>query len=98
MSVRILFQDLAHENGIQRECERFVGELQEEFPETFKYEVTLTHSRGEHETHVHVTGKDLEVAAHATERELGEAVIEAFDRVRKQLRKHRDKRTGRKRR
>ena len=98
MSRRVHFQDVPHSESIQRECERWIDLLREEFPETSKYEITLTHAGNDHETHVHVTGKHVELASQARHRDLREAVTDAFDRVRRQLRKHHDKKiSGRRR-
>ncbi len=91
MSFRIHFQDVPHSDSIREECEATAGALRAEFPETSKVEVTLTHTGEDHSTHVHVTGKDLDLASRAESRELREALNEAFERVRKQLRKHHDK-------
>ena len=91
MSLRIHFQDLPHSDSIKDECERRVGDIETEFPETSKIEVTVSHAKGEHETHVHITGKELELAASARNRELLGALEEAFDKLHRQLRKHHDK-------
>ena len=91
MSLRIHFQDLPHTDAIKDECERRVGAIETEFPETSKFEVTLSHAKGEHEMHVHITGKELEFAARARSRELLSAIEEAFDKLHRQLRKHHDK-------
>ena len=91
MSLRIHFQDTPPADELKDECERRVGELEAEFPETSKFEVTLAHAKGEHETHVHITGKDLEFAASGRNRELLGALEEAFEKLHRQLRKHHDK-------
>lgn len=91
MSFRIHFQDLPPSAALRDECERWVSELESEFPETSKFEVTLTHAGAEHETHVHITGRDLELASSAKGRGQREAIEEAFERLRRQLRKRRDK-------
>jgi len=91
MNFRIHFHDVPHSDEIKQECERLVDSLQQEFPETSKFEVSLNHTGEEHETHMHVTGKDLEVAAKANGRELRDSIAEAFERLRRQLRKHHDK-------
>ncbi len=92
MSFRIHFHDdVPHSHRIREECERHSDELQKEFPEMYKCEVAISHSGDEHETHVHVRGKDVDVASHAKNREMQNSVIEAFDKTRKQLRKHHDK-------
>jgi ribosomal subunit interface protein len=91
MTVRIHFRDLPHSNVIKEGCERLANSLKEEFPETSKFEVSMNHNGEQHETHVYVTGKDLEVASSANDHELQESIAEAFERVRRQLRKHHDK-------
>jgi ribosomal subunit interface protein len=91
MSFNIHFKDLPHSDKIRSECENHAGQLQEEFPYTSKVQVTVSHDGAEHETHVHLTGKDVDLASSSRARELHETVSEAFDRMRKQLRKHHDK-------
>jgi ribosome-associated translation inhibitor RaiA len=91
VSFRIHFHDVPHSDKVRDECEDLATALREEFPETSKCEVAISHAGEEKELHLHVTGKDLDLAAHAQARELHEAMTEAFDRVRRQLRKHHDK-------
>ena len=91
MSLQIHFHDVPHSDTVRSACERLAEGLSQEFPETSKYEVTLSHSKGDHEAHVNVTGRDIDVAAAAEKRDLAEAVTEGFERVRRQLRKHHDK-------
>lgn len=91
MSFRIHFQDVPHSDKVRDECEQLAAALREEFPETSKCEVTITHSGEEKELHLHVTGKDVDLAARAQARDVHETVVEAFDRVRRQLRKRHDK-------
>ena len=91
MSFRIHFQDVPHSDAIREECEQLASSLQDDFPETSKCEVTVTHTGEEKELHLHITGKDIDVAARAHARDLRETMVDAFDRVRKQLRKHHDK-------
>jgi len=91
MSFRIHFQDVPHSDAIRDECEQLASSLRDEFPETSKCEVTVTHAGDEKELHLHITGKDIDIAARAQARDLRETMTEAFERVRKQLRKHHDK-------
>ena len=91
MSFRIHFQDLRSSEAIREECQRLSNDLRESFPEASKFEVRLSINGELHETHVHVTGKDLAVASSAADRELRDSVTEAFQRVQKQLRKRHDK-------
>jgi ribosome-associated translation inhibitor RaiA len=91
VSVRVHFQDVPHSERVRRDCEESVSGLREEFPETSKFEITLTLAGDTHETHVHVTGKDLEVASSGQALTIEGSVTEALERARRQLRKHRDK-------
>ena len=91
MNFRLHFHGVSHDDEIKQSCQRLADSLKEEFPETSKCEVTLTHVGDENELHLHVTGKDIDLAARAQAREVRDTVSEAFDRVRRQLRKHHDK-------
>jgi ribosome-associated translation inhibitor RaiA len=91
MSLRIDFQDTPHSDSVKEECERWAGDLQDEFPEVTKFEVTLTQTGGEHDVHVHSTGKDLGLAARSADRDQRLAIEEAFEKLRRQLRRHHDK-------
>ena len=91
MTNRIHFHDVPHSAEIKQEFERLAATLREEFPEISKLKVSLNQSRAELETHLHVTGKDLELAAQANSHEPRISLQEAFERVRRQLRKHHDK-------
>ena len=91
MSFRIHFQDVEHEESVREEAERLTGQLQEEFPETAKFEVTVSLSGEEYSTHLHVTGKHISVNSSAESRELRETLAEAYEKAHRQLRKHHDK-------
>jgi ribosomal subunit interface protein len=91
MPLRIHFQELPHSENVRSDCEARVAALQEQFPETLKYEVTLTLDGSDHLAHVHVTGRDLEIASQGRQHALHEAIAEAFERVHRQLRKRHDK-------
>lgn len=92
MAFQIRFDDMPSDESVKQECETFGTALREEFPETSKVEVSLSRTGGEgFEAHVHVTGKDIDLAGTSKHREMREAAVEALERVRKQLRKHRDK-------
>ena len=91
MSFRMHFHDLPHSNFLEETCQRMSQELQDEFPEMVKVEVTHTQSGLQRETIVHVTGKDIDLASTAQSKDSRESVSEAFERLRRQLRKHHDK-------
>jgi ribosomal subunit interface protein len=91
MTFRIQFHDAPAPESIRSECEQTAEGLRSEFPEISKVEIHLSQHNVDHEAHVHVTGKNVDLAASATHREMREAVVEALDRARVQLRKHHDK-------
>ena len=92
MPFKMNFRDMPHSEAVQSECEALAEQVRGEFPGTSRIEVSLHHERDAYEANVHVTGKDLDVDAHGTNREsITTAVREAFERVHAQLRKHHDK-------
>ena len=91
MSFRVRFHDTPHSDRIKQECEDMASQLYDEFQGTSKVELSLNRSGEDFEAHVHVTGKDIDIAAAAQHRAIRDAAVEAIDRARKQLRKHRDK-------
>ena len=91
MTFRLHFRDMPHSERVRRICASQAQSLEHEFPETSKIELTLTQDGEEHEAHVHVTGKNLDVAASATGRVQRQTIDEALERARKQIRKHHDK-------
>jgi ribosomal subunit interface protein len=91
MSLRLNFHQIPPSDTLRTECEDRVRALQEEFPETTRFEVTVAHNGTEHEAHVHLTGKDVEFAAHARGQDVRASLEEALEKARRQLRKHHDK-------
>jgi ribosome-associated translation inhibitor RaiA len=92
MPFRMNFRDTPHSELIHGECEGLAQTLRDEFPETTRVEVTVGHERDEYEAHVHVTGRDIDMAARSKSRDsLLVAAREAFTKAHAQLRKHHDK-------
>ena len=86
------FRDTPHSEVVQDECEGLAQTLRSEFPATTRVEVTVGHERDEYDAHVHVTGRDINMAARAKNREsILVAAREAFAKAHHQLRKHHDK-------
>ncbi len=57
MSFSIRFHgDIPHSRRLQTECEELSGQLQEEFPEAHKFEVSVRKNGDQYESHVHVSG------------------------------------------
>lgn len=98
MSFRIHFQDVETSSFLQRKCESLSQDLQEEFPEVQRFEVTLTQDGEDRSAQVHALGKDIDLASHATSKNVHESVNDAFERLRRQLRKHHDKQIFKRRR
>ncbi len=91
MNVRVEFRDVQLSERVREECENAASALEQEFPQMQSCDVRVSHDGELHEAHVHVTGKGVDIAASASEREIRDAVHEALERARKQLRKHHDK-------
>jgi ribosomal subunit interface protein len=91
MNVQLHLEDLEHPDPIRDTCGQWATDLESEFPQTTRLEISVRSVGSSHETHVHVTGKDLEVAAHARENDVMASLHDAFEKARRQLRKHHDK-------
>ena len=92
MPFRMNFRDTPHSEAVQGECEGLAQTLRDEFPETTRVEVTVCHERDEYDAHVHVTGRDIDMAARAKSRDsVVVAAREAFTKAHAQLRKHHEK-------
>ena len=91
MSFEIRFHDVPHSDKTRGECEELAQGLEAEFPETEKFEVTVSRNGELYETHLHVTGRHLSVNSSAESRELRDTMVEAFEKAHTQLRKHHDK-------
>ena len=92
MAFKINFHDTPHSEAVQGECEGLAQALRDEFPETTRVEVTVGHERDEYDAHVHVTGRNIDMAARAKNREsMVVAAREAFAKAHGQLRKHHEK-------
>jgi ribosome-associated translation inhibitor RaiA len=92
MPFKLSFKDMPHSDEVQRECESLADALRTEFPETTRVEITLGRARDEYDAHVHVTGKEIDLAGRAKHRDsVALAAREAFHHAHAQLRKHHDK-------
>lgn len=92
MPFHIHFRDTPHSDHLRGECEGWAEALRSEFPETSRVEVTVSHDGDDHEVHVHVTGKHVDVASSGKHREsVFASARDAFDKLHAQLRKHHDR-------
>ncbi len=90
--VVVHFKDLSTDeelrDAIQARCEEFARE----FHELARCEVNLEEAGAGFLAHGHVTGKNTDVATHATADTLRPAVDRVLDKIERQLRKQHDKR------
>ena len=89
MTFQIYFHgDIRHSKGLAAQCREYAQDLQTEFPETHKFEVSVTKASSElYELHVHVVGKELSISSSSKNRGIKEAASDAFAKVQRQLRK-----------
>ena len=91
MNLQLHLEELSNPDPIRDTCGQWARDLESEFPHMSRLEITIRRVRADHETHVHATGKDLEVAARACDIDAKVSLHEAFEKARRQLRKHHDK-------
>ena len=91
MTLEIRLDDVPLAEPLRRTCGERAEELAAEFPQTTRIEVKLQRAGSKHETSIHVTGKDVEIAARARSNDPRTSVEDAFEKTRRQLRKHHDK-------
>jgi ribosome-associated translation inhibitor RaiA len=89
--VVIRFKDVENDDEIRDTLEKRCHHLAQEFPETRRYELTLTPMTLEVSAQGHVTGKDIDAAAHATSNDLRQAGERVIDKLERELRRLHDK-------
>jgi len=90
-TVVVSFKDTPHSEKVRQDVEARCAHLALEFPETTRFEVTLTADGLGFSAHGHVTGRDTEVAGHAAGEHLGEAADRMLAKLERALRKVHDK-------
>jgi ribosome-associated translation inhibitor RaiA len=90
-TVVVSFKDTPHSERVREAVEARCAHLAREFPETTRFEVTLSSDALGFSAHGHVTGRSTEVAGHATGQHLGEAAERMLAKVERALRKVHDK-------
>ena len=91
MNLSVYFRDMRHSESLRLHCADLAEEIEAEFPKIIACEVTLGQDAKQFQTHVHITGKEVDLAASSAGPELRHTLSEAFQRARRQLRKHHDK-------
>ncbi len=90
-NVLVSFKDISTSERVRATVEDRCARLAEEFPETTKFEITLTPDGDGYSAHGHVTGRHTDVAGHADGSQLGEAADRMLDKLERALRKVHDK-------
>jgi ribosome-associated translation inhibitor RaiA len=91
-TVIVHFKDVERSEDLHEALEKRCQHLAEEFNETDRFEISITPDRNEISAHARATGKDTDVAAHATAPEERQAADAALDRLERELRSRHDKR------
>jgi ribosome-associated translation inhibitor RaiA len=88
----ISFKDLDADEEIRESLEKRCHALAEEFPETLRYEITVSPDGAGHVTHARVSGGSVHIDTRASAIEMGLAADRALEKVEHQLRRIHDKR------
>lgn len=91
-SVVVRFKDFANHPEIREILEARCQHLAQEFPETTKFELTLSLDADDVVAHAHATGKRTQVAAHSRTSDLRKSGEVALDKLERELRREHDKR------
>ncbi len=97
-TVVIRFKEVEHDDEDRKHLEARCEALATEFPETHRFEVSVSPQLPEFHAQAHVTGDQIDAAAHANEGELRLAADRALDKLERELRRIHDKRIFSKRR
>ena len=90
--VVIHFKDLNQNDLLNETLEKRCHHLAAEFPETTRYEVTISLDKNEVHANTYVTGKNTSLASHAVADNERQASEVALDKLARELRKEHDKR------
>ncbi len=91
-TVVISFKDLEVDEEAREAIDKRCGILGDEFPETTRFEITISPDGSGHTAHARVHARQTEVDTHASASELRLAADQALDKVERQLRRAHDKR------
>lgn len=91
-TVIVHFRDVERTDELNEALEKRCLHLAEEFSETERFEISLTPDRNDISAHAKVTGKNTDIAAHATAPHEKQAADAALDRLERELRSRHDKR------
>lgn len=89
--VEIHFRGIETDETLRELLEKRCAALAQEFPETSRFELTLSSENTEIDAHGHVLGKDTDEASHAMAPDARRAGERALDKLERELRRHHDK-------
>ena len=92
VTIVISFKDLETDEELRSGIEKRCNALAAEFPETLRYELTVSPYGAGHVTHARVSGGNVHIDTHASAIEMGLAADKALEKVEHQLRRIHDKR------
>jgi len=90
--VVIHFKDVPSSEKVRAAMETRCASLASEFAEVTRFEISFSPLGAEVEAHAHATGKNTNVATHASGKNLRAAGDQVLEKVERQLRKSHDKR------
>ena len=91
LRVVIRFKEVPVDENTKEALEKRCQQLAETFPETSRFEVSLTPAADDVRAQSHVSGKHVNAAAHAEAAEARVAGERALEKLERELRRHHDK-------
>jgi ribosome-associated translation inhibitor RaiA len=91
-TVIVHFKDVDRDDELHDLLEKRCEHLAAEFPETSRYELSITPVNNDINVHARVSGKNTSIASHAAASQARQAAETALDRLERELRKDHDKR------
>ena len=88
----VRFKDIEHDDDVHSHLESRLRQIAEEFPEAAHCELHLSANATEIAALVHVSGKRIDLAAHAATQDPRTAGEFALDKLQRELRREHDKR------
>ena len=88
----IRFKDIEHDEDVQAHLERRLRQIAQDFPEASHCELSLSADAMDVAAHAHLSGKRLDLAAHATTGDARASGDSALDKLQRELRRQHDKR------
>jgi ribosome-associated translation inhibitor RaiA len=91
-TVVIRFKDIEADEELRNLLGKRCLSISEDFPETTHYELSLSLDSSEVSAHAHVSGRGIDLAAHASAEDTRTSGEAALDKLQRELRREHDKR------